>query len=114
MAEVLNRIGLAAGEALAAGEVVPEPAILGMSLDQLASAIGRIGILSGLVQRPERGPELPACWLVCLAGNATDRDDRRPGLFDDSRSLHTGADEDERASRRVLPLAVQLEDGAPF
>jgi hypothetical protein len=50
---------------------------------------------------------------VRLARDSADRDDRRSGLGE-RRSLRTGADEDERAGRRVEALAVELEDGSAF
>ncbi len=43
---MLDRVTRPAGEALAAGEVVEQQGVLRMSLDQLASAIGRLGVLA--------------------------------------------------------------------
>src|SRR5439155_12538257 len=57
----------------------------------------------------ERRPDLPAAGLVDLPRRATERDHDRPRLLGERRSLDAGMGEDERAGRRVHPLAVQLE-----
>src|SRR6476620_4796287 len=41
--EVIDRVTRPAREALATGEVVEQPGVLRMSLDEFASAIGRLG-----------------------------------------------------------------------
>ena len=84
--EVVDRVTRPAREALATGEVVEQPGVLRMSLDQLASAIGRLGVLACLIERVQRGPELPAVGLVRLSRGAAERDDRRLGLLGKRRS----------------------------
>src|SRR4051794_8575886 len=71
--EVLDRVGRPAREALATGEVVEQPGVLRMSLDELASALGRLGVLAGAVERVQRRPELPAVGLVRLSRRAAER-----------------------------------------
>ena len=44
--EMPDRVVCAAGEALAAREVVEQPCVLRMSFDQLASPIGSLGVLA--------------------------------------------------------------------
>jgi hypothetical protein len=83
---VLDRIGLAPRQALAAGEVV-EHAGVRMGLDQLAAAVGGLRVLAGLVERVDRRPRLPAARLVGLARRPAERDDRRPRLLGERPSL---------------------------
>ena len=111
--EVLERVRLPAGEALAAGQVVEEQAVLRARLDDLAQPLRDLGVLTRLVAGPERSPELPAAGVVRLARRAADHEDRRSGLLRERRSLHSGTGEDERAGGRVDPLAVELEDRVP-
>jgi hypothetical protein len=62
--EVIDRVTRPAREALATGQVVEQPGVLRMSRDQLASAIGRLGVLACLIERGQRSPDLPAVGLV--------------------------------------------------
>src|SRR5207244_7739349 len=112
--EVLERVRGSTGEALTAGEVVEQQAVLRMSLDQLPPAVDHLGIRAGLVQQPQRRPKLPSDRVVRLPRRPSDRDDRRPGLLGERRPLDARPDEDEGARRRVVTLAVELEDGAPL
>ena len=73
-----------------------------MSLDQDASAVSRLGVLARLVEGAERGPELPAVGLVRLSRGAAERDDRRPGLLGERRSLHSRGGR-RRGCRRARP-----------
>src|SRR5688500_13290726 len=82
-----------------------------MGLDRLASALDDSGVLTRLVEGSEGGPELPADRLVRLSRDAADREDRRPRLLGERRSIHTGPDIDERAGGRVPSFAAELEDG---
>jgi hypothetical protein len=66
--EVVDRVSRPARKALAAGDVVEEVGVLWVSLGQDASALSHLGVLALLVERPERGPELPAVGLVRLSG----------------------------------------------
>jgi len=78
--EVLDRVGRAAREGLAASEVVQRRGVLRIGLDQLTSPLDDALVVTGLVQRPERRPDLPAVRLVRLPRDAADREDRRPSL----------------------------------
>src|SRR5262249_8846030 len=111
--EVLDRVGLPARQAFAARDVVERPGVLGIRLDQLASPVGGLVVLALLVEVVERPPELPSVDLVRLSRRAADGDDRRPRLLCESRRLHAGSREDERAGRRIDPLAVELEGRTP-
>jgi hypothetical protein len=62
--EMLDCIGGPAREALAARDVVRQVPVLGMGLEQLASAVGGLGVLARLVQRPQRPPDLGRIPLV--------------------------------------------------
>src|SRR6185312_3701818 len=99
-------------EALAAGDVVEQAAVLGMLLEQRASAVGRLGVLPGRIERVQRGPDLPALGLVRLAGRASERHDRRLRLLREGGPLDVGPDEDERAGRGFDPVPVELEGRA--
>ena len=57
---MLDRVGRSPGEALAASDVVQQPGMLGMSLDQLAPAVGHLGVFAGLVEGTKRFPHLIA------------------------------------------------------
>jgi hypothetical protein len=49
---MLDRVGRAAGEALAAGDVVEQPGVLRLGVEQRATAVGRLGVLAGLIEGP--------------------------------------------------------------
>ncbi len=49
--EVVDRVTRPAREALATGEVVEQPGVLRMSLDQLASAIGSLQLVESALWR---------------------------------------------------------------
>ena len=55
---MLDRVGRPAGEALAAGQVVEQVPVLGIGLEQLAPAVGRLGVLAGFVERLNLPPHL--------------------------------------------------------
>ena len=48
---MLDRVVGPAGETLAAREVVEQPGVLGVSLDQLTAPVGDLGVLARLVER---------------------------------------------------------------
>src|SRR5262245_43735926 len=108
-----DRVVCPTGEALATGEVVERPGVLGMSFDQLASLIGGLGVPARLVEMVERHPDLAALGLVRLPRSSADRNDRRPRLLGKRCPPDVGANEDECARGCVHPLAVELERCAP-
>src|SRR5262245_63866200 len=110
---MLDRIGAATRETLAAGDVVQERRILRMRLEQRATPIGSLGILAGLIERVQLAPELPADRFVGLARRRSERKDRGLGLFGERRPLHAGPGEDERSGGRIQALAVELERRPP-
>ena len=81
----------------------------GWRLDQLAAAIGGLGVLALVVERAERRPELPAVGLVGRAGVPPIAMIVVPGSSAKAVRFTAPAGEDERAGRRVDALAVELE-----
>ena len=67
---MLDRVGLAPGEALAAGEVVEELGVLRVRRDQVPRLVGRFVVPPLLVEPSDRGPELPAGRRVDLPRRA--------------------------------------------
>ena len=55
---MLDRVGRPAGKALAAGQVVEQVPVLGIGLEQLAPAVGRLGVIAGFVERLNLPPHL--------------------------------------------------------
>src|SRR5437899_7967056 len=106
---MLDGIGRAPRERLAAGEVVGEHRILRMRLDERASAVRGLLVFSLRVQRIERRPELPAARFVRLSRDSSESEDGRTRFLGERGALHARPDEHERARRRVLLLAVELE-----
>src|SRR5689334_5850075 len=74
-AEVLHGVGLVARQALAAGEVVVQQRRVGLRLEQLPAPRHELGVVAGLVQAPQRRPDLPARVVVRLARGAAERQD---------------------------------------
>ena len=110
--QMLDRVGLSPGEALAAREVVGQQRVLGVGVDDGPRAVGGLGVLARLVEGAGGRPELPAAGLVGLPGRAADRDERRVRLLRERRPPDAGRGEDERPGGRVDPLAVELEGRA--
>src|SRR5262245_36342978 len=109
---MLDRVGRAPRHAFAAREVVQRRSVLGIRLDHRAATVGRFGILTRLVEWPQRAPKLPAERLVRLPRNAADREQGRPRLLGECRSRYAWTNEDERVGRRLDAVAVDLEDCA--
>ena len=110
---MLECVVLPAREALDARHVVEHRGILRVLLQQLAAAVGGLGVLARLVQRVQRPPELPALRLIGLPRHASDRNDRRGRLLREGGPLRSRRHEDEHARRRVDGLAIDLEPSAP-
>src|SRR4051812_8309946 len=95
--KVLDCVLGSTDEALAAGDVVEQPGIPGVRVQQLPPALDHLVVPTRLVEGVERPPDRPRGRLVRLARNAAEGDERRFGLRRDGRSLHAGACKDERA-----------------
>ncbi len=110
LAQVLERVLLAAQQALGAGEVVEEPGMArGLGEQALVDLDRLLVILVREVDDPFRRP-LPRRGGERLARLPADDHDRRPSLLGDSPALRGGiADEDERSCRRVDLVAVDGE-----
>src|SRR6185312_8036544 len=110
-AQVRDGVLPAAGQALAAGQVVEQAGIVGIGLDDGPRGVGRLGVSALLVERRDRRPQLPAVRLVRLPRRPAEREDRRARLLGEGGPLHPGGHEHERARRGVDLLAVELEAG---
>src|SRR5215208_3019027 len=109
---MLDRVGLAPGKALAAGEVVEGLRVLRVRGGQVPSLVGRFVVPPLPAESPNRGPELPAGRRVDVPRPAPRRENRRPRLFGERRPVHARTGEDERAGRRIDVFAVEFEPGA--
>src|SRR5690349_7817014 len=107
-----DRVSVSAGEALAAGDVVGDHRVLRVCFDDTTCLIRELVVLACRVQRLQRGPHVPAVRCVRASDLPAESEECRPRLFGEGRALHVRRAEDERPCRRVLPLAVELEDGS--
>src|SRR5262245_13491073 len=105
-----NRVVLSPEAALGAREVVEEPGVAGLLLEEVLVRLDRF--LPVLVREVHEtfGVPLPRGRRERLPGLAAGDDDRRPGLNDDRGALRSRvADEDERARGRVDLVPVDRE-----
>src|ERR1700722_19327472 len=101
-----------AGSTLEAGGVVVHPTVGGIVGDERLGTVSTLLVVAGFKQRKQRGEQLPAGGLVGLSRRpSADRQHSRAGLTGERRPLDAGTDMDQRPSRSLVTLSVQLEPG---
>src|SRR3954454_333684 len=106
--KVSDRVLLAAGQRLAAGEVV-ERGSVPTRLERLSRALDHRVVVARLVRRMELRPYFPSARLIRLPDRAADRKHCRPGLVGKRGPVSLRPDEHECALEGVDGVAVDLE-----